>query len=561
LWIIVHFPGKIKESLRRVSWRTFGLTFLALLTSCASSTKNEDGTGEPTATIEGSVQEADSKVPISGVSVFAVRTSDQPQLRTSTDADGHFKLEGLPAGRHLIAVVRSGYVVPGRQEISGYPYTVSEGQQIRDAVFQMIPAGTISGRVFSSDGKPANHVEVQLLQSLYVLGHPQWSIVNRGGSSRETRVETNERGEFRALGVDPGEYRIRFVPHETTIASVVPGGASTAPMLYPGVRDISAASAVMVNRGRETLLNDIHLKEERRTWIRVSVMNSSGQPLEGFGDWEAKPAGWIGSEYPLSDQRVVNNYHEIQPDTPGIYDIIASWPNPAGRLTGTARVEYRGADVEVRLPITKAEGRLTGHVVLQEIGGTTRPFAGAEVAIGPKISYFARSGPDGALLLPEVYPGNYQLGFVRGLLEGTFVLSVRQGGRDVFTQDLVVGKGESNLEIVLTKGAGVAEGKVTDAGGRSLHNALVALVPESPLKERKDYYGAYRDARTDQNGHFEIRGMTPGSYRAYAWADAPASAYRNDAFMKGFAGKGTAVKVDVGGRLKVELMGLSVHPQ
>jgi Carboxypeptidase regulatory-like domain len=533
------------------------LLCVAMFASCASSPENANKTGRPTATIEGSVRESDSDVPISGVSVFAVRTSDQSQIRTSTDADGHFKLEGFPPGRHLIAVVRSGYVVPGRQEISGYPYTVTEGQEIRDAAVHMIPSGTISGRVLFPDGKPANRVEVQLLQNLYVLGHPQWTTVNRGGSSRDTRVETNERGEFRALGVDPGEYRLRFVPHETTVASVVRGGASTAPLLYPGVRDVSAATAVVVNRGRETLLNDIHLKEERRTWIRISVINESGQPLEGFGEWDAKPAGWIGSEYPLADQRVVNSYHEIQPDAPGIYDITASWPNPSGRLTGTARVEYRGSDVEVRLPIRKAEGRLTGHVMLQETGGTMRPFVGAEVAIGPKISYFARSGPDGALLLPEVYPGNYQLGFVRGLPDDTFVQSVRQGTRDVFTQDLVIEKGESKLEIVVSAGAGVVEGKVTDDGGRPLHNALVALVPESPLKDRRDYYGAYRDTRTDQNGHFEIHGMTPGSYQSYAWIDAPASAYRNEAFLKNFSGMGTTVKVDVGGRVNVVLKALS----
>ena len=70
-----------------------------------------------------------------------------------------------------------------------------------------------------------------------------------------------------------------------------------------------------------------------------------------------------------------------------------------------------------------------------------------------------------------------------------------------------------------------------------VHNALVALVPESPLKERTDYYGAYKDTRTDQNGEFEIRGITPGSYQAYAWADAPASAYRNAAFMKRLRGR------------------------
>ena len=151
-------------------------------------------------------------VPIAGVSLFLVRPSDQPPVRTTTDGDGRFKLEGLEAGRHLVGVVRDGYVVPGRQEISGYPFRVTEGQRVTDAVFQMIPAGIISGRVFDPDGKPANRVEVQLLQNLYLMGRPQWSLVNRGGSSREIRVDTNDRGEFRAAGSGPGTVHDSLCP-------------------------------------------------------------------------------------------------------------------------------------------------------------------------------------------------------------------------------------------------------------------------------------------------------------------------------------------------------------
>jgi hypothetical protein len=444
-------------------------------------------------------------------------------------------------------------VVPGRQEISGYPFRVTEGQRVQNAVFRMIPAGTIAGRIFRPDGTPANRVEVQLLQSLYVMGQPQWSVVNRGGTSRATRVETNERGEFRAVGVDPGKYAIRFVPGELTVESRIPGGISPTPMLYPGVRDVSKAELVEVKQGRETLLNDIKLKNERRSWIRVTIVNESGESLEGFGSWIVKPASWVGSEYPLFEDRIVNEVHEIQPDSPGTYDIIATWSSPKGRLTGTARVQYRGESIELKIPIRRGKTRLTGHVLLQVSGGETRPVTGAEVAIGPKVSYFARSGPGGALLLPEVYAGRYQLGYVRGLPPDAFVMSARQGSRDILKEDILVEGDETNLEIAASTGAAVLEGKVTDASGTPVHNSLVALVPESPSKERRDYYGAYKETRTDQNGEFEIGGITPGTYQAYAWADAPASAFRNAEFMKPFAGKGTRVVLELNGKGSVDL--------
>jgi hypothetical protein len=539
--------------------RTFAkLACLALLTSCSPDPGSDTRLNErQTATIEGTVRETGTETPIAGVSVFLVRTSDQPQLRTTTDSDGHFILEGLDAGRHLVGMLRDGYVVHSRQEIAGYPFRVTTSQYIADTVFHMAPTATIAGRVFGADGMPAKRVEVQLLQNLYVMGRPQWTAVNAGGSPKTARVETNERGEFRALGVDPGQYVIRFVPRETTIASVIPGGISPAPIVYPGVRDISKATIVEATRGRETLLKDVTLKNESRGWIRVAVVNESGQPLESLGNWRVGPPGWVGAEYVLSDQRVVNQYHEFRPDSPGIYDIVGMWPTLRGRLAGTVRVNYRGTDLYTKMIVRKPQGRLTGQVILQTEGGTKSPLGGVEVAIGPAISYFARSGPDGALLLPEVYAGQYQLGYIRGLPADTFVLSVTQNSRDAFREGILIGKADANVEVVVSDRAPVLQGRVVNAGGGPVHNALVALVPESLLKERTDYYGAYKDIRTDQNGEFELAGLTPGWYQVYSWADAPASGYRNETFMKPFQGKGQRVKLSRGGRENVQLTALA----
>jgi Carboxypeptidase regulatory-like domain len=542
--------------------RLLQVACLALLVSCSGPPTIDTRQNEnQTATIEGTVRELDTETPIAGASLFLVRTSDQPQVRTTTDADGHFVLEGLDAGRHLVALVREGYVVPGRQEISGYPFRVTTGQHIANTNFHMVPTATIGGRIFHADGSPANRVEVQLLQNLYVMGRQQWSLVNTGGNARNTRVFTNERGEFRVLGVDPGRYRIRFVPRELTVDSVVPGGVSPAPMLYPGVRDISKATSVDAKPGRETLLEDMTLTDERRGWIRVIVINESGESLEGFGSWRIGPPGWVGPEYILAEDQVVNDYHQFQPDSPGPYDIVGMWSTLKGRLAGTVRVNYRGADVDVRMFVRKPQAKFTGHVMMvQNKDAAKNPLEGVEVAIGPAISYFARSGPDGALLLQEVYPGRYQLGYIRGLPSDTFVLSVNQGPRDAFREGVVLGTGAASVDVLVSAGAGVLQGKVINGGRHPVHNALVALIPESPLKDRTDYYGAYRDARTDQNGEFEFRGLTPGSYRAYAWTDAPASAYRNDAFMKPLAGKGTLVKLNLGGRENVELNVLDAEP-
>jgi hypothetical protein len=305
--------------------------------------------------------------------------------------------------------------------------------------------------------------------------------------------------------------------------------------------------------GRETLLKDVQLKDERGGWIRLLVVNETGESLEGLGNWEVRPPGWIGADYVLAEKRVVNQYHEIQPDSSGTYDILATWSTSRGLLGGTTRVEFRGEEIATKMIVRKPEGKLKGIVVLRAVHEPPSPLASIEVAIGPKISYFARSGANGELPFPNLYEGRYQLGYVRGIAQDSFVSSARQGSRDVLRNEVVVGKAAADLAVVVSLGAARVVGKVVDASGQVLHNALVALVPMGQLKERKDYYGAFKDTRTDQKGMFEIRGITPGEYRAYAWIDAPASAFRNEEFMKEFAGKGMKVRVEMGGRVSLEL--------
>ena len=525
--------------------RPFIAAWLLVLVSCATSpdgSTNENAA--KAASIEGTVRDAGSNQPIAGATVFVVRGLDQLQVRVLSDAEGHFLLPDLDPGRHVLAVTRDSYVVPNRQEIAGYPFQLKASERLKDVVLPMVHAGSIAGRVFRQDGTPAPRVEVQLLQNLYLMGHLQWSEVTRGGTSRDAHITTNDRGEFQAMGVDPGSYVLRLIPRELTVESRVPGGVSAVPMLYQQVH---------VQPGRETLLNDVKLKTARRAWVRVSVINQSGESLEGFGTWTFKPPDWIGSNYPLIEDRITDSFHEFQPDSPGVYDITATWSSPGGRLTGTARVNFRGADIDVRMPVNKAAAKVSGEIVLRDGTTEARPVAGAEVAIGPRISYFGRTGADGAFLLPGVYAGRYQLGYVRGLPVDAFVLSAKQGSRDLFKEEMLVESAEERLEITASTGAPVLVGTVTDASGRAVHNALVALVPESPLRERKDYYGAYKDTRTDQNGMFEIRGVTPGEYQAFAWRGAPSNAFRNAEFMKAFAGKGTPVKLELNGKVAADL--------
>ena len=78
------------------------------------------------------------------------------------------------------------------------PVTVTAGQDLRDVVVKLMPAGIITGRVLDEEGDPVEAVSIQLLRPQYMNGKRQMTP-QRGGV-------TNDLGEYRLSGIDPGRY-------------------------------------------------------------------------------------------------------------------------------------------------------------------------------------------------------------------------------------------------------------------------------------------------------------------------------------------------------------------
>ena len=59
----------------------------------------------------------------------------------------------------------------------------------------------------------------------------------------------------------------------------------------------------------------------------------------------------------------------------------------------------------------------------------------------------------------------------------------------------------------------------------------------------------YKSTTSDPMGRFSLRGLAPGEYQVFAWANSPGTAYRNADFMKRYDGRGASVNVVAGARL------------
>jgi hypothetical protein len=129
-----------------------------------------------------------------------------------------------------------------------------------------------------------------------------------------------------------------------------------------------------------------------------------------------------------------------------------------------------------------------------------------------------------------------------GVPQGIYLSTARQGDRDVLTEGVIISTEASSLGFMFRRNPATVRGTVRDSQGTPVENALVGLLPEPPLDTAK-LQSVRRSTRTDHHGLFELRGVIPGNYRAYAWTGVSSDAYLDQDFVKGFLTEGSPVEV------------------
>ena len=83
----------------------------------------------------------------------------------------------------------------------GIPFTLASDRRLTGVRLALAAAGTISGRIFNSDGTPAASVSVQALR-------PAYSQIGQRPLSVAEAALTNDLGEFRLFWLPPGRYYV-----------------------------------------------------------------------------------------------------------------------------------------------------------------------------------------------------------------------------------------------------------------------------------------------------------------------------------------------------------------
>ena len=188
-------------------------TALATLAGAAAQT--------PATLVAGQVVDAVSNRPVGDVVVtLSVSGSSglgpaatAAQRKVLTDGSGRFVFQGLPAGRYSIIATRSGYVTGSLGKLvprgGGAPLQLRDGERAIDLRILVWKHAALRGRVTDEAGEPVVGARVTVLRRALVSGRP--------GYTSGVTATTNDRGEYRASGLEPGAYVVGVLATSTTL--------------------------------------------------------------------------------------------------------------------------------------------------------------------------------------------------------------------------------------------------------------------------------------------------------------------------------------------------------
>jgi hypothetical protein len=139
---------------------------------------------------------------------------------------------------------------------------------------------------------------------------------------------------------------------------------------------------------------------------------------------------------------------------------------------------------------------------------------------------------------------------VSGLPTGYYVKAINYGQQDAKANGLAYTGSNDAIEIVVSPHGATVEGLVHNHGGDPVSGATVVLAP--PPEQRSDSQ-RFRVARTDQNGHFSLKGLEPNDYTVYAWEDIEPGEYMDPDVLNEAENHGKSLKLKESGQESLDL--------
>ena len=502
-----------------------------------------------------------TEAPIARAQVALTTAGAKPlSALTYTDARGGFAFSYVPPGRYLLYAASDGYEGGGFEAPTPlHPPSFLElagGQQRLGLTLRLRQLGAVSGVVLDPDGDPVNFAEVQLLVRGYSRRKPATRMV--------VGAQTNDRGEYRIFHVEPGTYAA-MARHALQITA--PGQPATAlgTQFYPNADRMSAAAMLTVEPGKQLTGIDFRLLPRRTIRLKVNAALPPGLPNGTQVQIQVVPEdlpGGANASFIVGPQNTAELGPQFAEMAPGSYVISAQCSAEGREYAGVERVELARDSEEVTVPLT-AGVELNGSVNYEGDESGHRPEFQVQLVPGDALAAVGRARPaevkpDGTFRIPDVTPGLWDIA-IQPIPPGGYLKAMHLGGQDVLTEDMFIRPDTSApLNIVVSARGAAVEGSVLNESGTAKPaRAVVLLAPEGKFAEVESFYMV---AHADNSGAFELKGVTPGTYRLYAFDRMNPDFVTNPDGLKPYRARGEALTLEEGGRVSKQVRRITVTP-
>ena len=464
------------------------------------------------ASLSGAVTNSVTGSPVLRAHVSINLNSDgsEQQYGAITNGEGQFTMAQLPPGRYTVSVDRAGFVMP--RNPAGTSFTevkLSPGDKKENFKLTLVPTGAISGRVFDAAGEPIQGVRVTAE-----------SGNGEGGA-------TDDNGQFRIGGLQPGKYRIKAAPQTMPLPPETRTDGTTdvnySPTYYPGSLAEKQAARVEVQAAAELTGIDIRL-------VRTPIVSVSGR-VSGLPPGARNVSIDVQRHSGMGDSSQSGSI--VKPDgtfaiwrlDPGKYTLVAAiWGQYGQNRLQSAPVEIEVAgvnlehidmrmippfDLPVQIHFEDDQARQVPQPPAQP-GQPPRPAPIRRVSLEPLIgAQMPRLTADieagDSATLEKVQPGLYHLAIS---WRPAYVKSIRIGSVESEGDTLDVRNGPVGpVTLLVSSNACEVSGTVSDSQAPA-QGVQVALV-RSMESGRPDFHMV----STAADGTYKFGGVPPGKYK------------------------------------------------
>jgi hypothetical protein len=513
----------------RQSFATFALFSLMLLPSFAQTPATVRGTG----VITGRVTLGEK--PAANVLVGLVRaepsgpTTGGALLKDTTDNEGRFRLEHVPAGNVRVTPLAPGYVVagdsPGFYE-QGKTVQLREAETVEGLEFKLTRGGVITGKVTDTAGKPLIEQRLQVWKLEPGGRKTAWSSAGLS----YLMMQTDDRGVYRLFGLPEGRYLISAGKGPGELNPV--RGLNYKRTFYPDVTEENLAKPVEVTPGFEAKDIDIRLAPETVKGHSVVVRVVDAEtvaPLPGvsigYGPYQGTR---LTSVYIMTtDGQGMARFDGLLPGRYGVQ--LRSSDTPSEYFSDAVTFEVFDSDLEGVEVRAQRGAVITGRAVLE---GAVDPMLQARLA---ELRLYAFSRPattdgrpgapmqitsstvklnaDGSFRTSGLAPGKVQFNVSvmpgQSNLSGFTLLRLEYEGvpqKDGI--EVSAGQQVANVRLVFGYGQTTVRGQVQIVNGTLPEGARVSVT----LRRADGQNYGYKGAQVDVRGRFTIEGVLAGEY-------------------------------------------------